>query len=80
MDGKRLRTHNDYTTVGKVFLLFLSSIIISEITKVMDQNEMFKTLTVKELLYELKKIKINYLHKDGKPIISEVSKKTTENF
>ena len=80
MDGKRLRTHNDYTTVGKVFLLFLSSIIISEITKVMDQNELFRTLTVKELLYELKKIKINYLDKDGKPIISEVSKKQRKIF
>lgn len=80
MDGKRLRTHNDYTAQGKIFLLFLSSIIISEITKVMDQNELFKTLTVKELLYELKKIKINHLAKDGKPIISEVSKKQRKIF
>ncbi len=75
MDGKRLRTHNDHTSVGKIFVLFISSIIISEITKIMNQENLFKNLTVKELLYELRKIKINNLTKDGKPIISEVSKK-----
>jgi len=80
MDGKRLRTHNDHTTVGKIFLLFITSIIISKITEVMNRNELFKTLTVTELLYELKKIKINHLAKDGKPIISEVSKKQRKLF
>lgn len=75
MDGKRLRTHNDFTTLGKIFKLFISSIIMSEITRVMNQNELFKVLTIKEVLYELRKIKINNLSKDGNPIISEISKK-----
>ena len=75
MDGKRLRTHNDYTTQGKIFLLFISVILCSEITKIMNQKEFFKTFTIKELLYELRKIKINNIAKDGKPIVSEISKK-----
>lgn len=74
IDAKRLRVHNDYTMQGKLFVLFLALTIHSEIKRVMDLKEMFKKFTVKELLYELKKIKINYLPKDGKPIISEISK------
>ena len=62
-DGKRLRTHNDYTTIGKVFFMFISVIISSEITRVMNQKKLFKTFTVKELLYELRKIKINNIAK-----------------
>lgn len=80
MDGKRLRTHNDHTTMGKIFLLFIASIIISEISRIMEQENLFKTYTVRELLYETRKIKINHLAKDGKPIISEVSKKQRKIF
>lgn len=80
MDGKRLRTHNDYTTQGKIFLLFISVILCSEITKIMNQKELFKTFTVKELMYELRKIKINNIAKDGKPIVSEISKKQRKIF
>ena len=75
MDGKRLRTHNDYTTAGKLFVLFISLIVYSEIIKVMNHEKLFKTYTVKELLYELKKIKINHIAKDGKPMVGEISKK-----
>jgi transposase len=80
MDGKRLRTHNDHTTMGKIFLLFIASIIISEISTIMEKENIFKTYTVRELLYEMRKIKINHLAKDGKPIISEVSKKQRKIF
>ena len=79
-DGKRLRTHKDYTTIGKIFFMFISLIVSSEITKVMNQKELFKTFTVKELLYELRKIKINNIAKDGKPIVSEISKKQRKIF
>jgi hypothetical protein len=46
----------------------------------MNQNKLFKTYTIKELLYELRKIKINHIAKDGKPIVSEVSKKQKTIF
>lgn len=75
LDAKRLRTHNGFTTQGKIFTMFISLVIHSEIVRVMNQNDLFKTRTVKELLLELKKIKINYLHPSGKPIVSEISKK-----
>ncbi len=75
MDGKRLRTHNDHTTAGKLFVLFIALAIYSEIIRVMNQQKLFKTYTVKELLYELKKIKINSIAENGKPIVSEISKK-----
>ena len=75
MDCKRLRTHNDYTTSGKLFVMFISLLIYSEIIRIMNQEKLFKTLTIKEVLYELRKIKINNFIKDGNPIISEVSTK-----
>ena len=80
MDGKRLRTHNDHTTTGKLFVMFISLVIYYEIIRVMNQNKLFKTYTIKELLYELRKIKINHIAKDGKPIVSEVSKKQKTIF
>ena len=77
MDGKRLRTHNDYTTLGKLFILFVSIIIYSEITRVMNKCNLFKNYTLIELLLELNKIKINTIkgENDDSVIISEVSKK-----
>ncbi|PIV58229.1 MAG: hypothetical protein COS14_10700 [Bacteroidetes bacterium CG02_land_8_20_14_3_00_31_25] len=46
----------------------------------MNQKKIFKTFTVKELLYELRKIKINNIAKDGKSIVSEISKKQRNIF
>ena len=60
--------------------MFISVIISSEITRVMNQKKIFKTFTVKELLYELRKIKINNIAKDGKLIVSEISKKQRNIF
>lgn len=80
MDGKRLRTHNDYTTAGKMFLLFVALILHSEILRVMNANQLFKIYTVKELLLELKKIKINQIQSDGKPMVGEISKKQRTIF
>jgi len=60
--------------------MFISVIISSEITRVMNQKKIFKTFTVKELLYELRKIKINNIAKDVKSIVSEISKKQRNIF
>lgn len=75
LDAKRLRTHNDFTSTGKLFVIFIALIIQSEIIKIMNENNLFKLYTVKELLLEMKKIKINQLQKDKPPIVSELSKK-----
>ena len=60
--------------------MFISVIISSEITRVMNHKKIFKTFTVKQLLYELRKIKINNIAKDGKLIVSEISKKQRNIF
>lgn len=80
MDGKRLRTHNDHTTTGKLFIVFISLVIYSEIIRVMNQKDLFKSYTIKELLYELRKIKINHIAKDGRRMVSEISKKQKNIF
>ena len=74
LDAKRLRFHNNYTMQGKLFIMFIALVVYSEISRVMNDKNLFKKFTVKELLYELKKIKINQLPKDGQPMISEISK------
>lgn len=75
MDAQRLRTHKEYTTKGKLFVMFIALIIYAEISRTMKEQQLFKNYSVKELLYELRKIKINFISSDGKPIISEISKK-----
>ncbi len=79
MDGNRLRNHNDYTMYGKMFVKFIAATVYSEIVKEMNNKKLFKTLTVKELLFELKKVKIAKL-KGNKKIVSEISKRSKTIF
>lgn len=75
LDAKRVRMNKDDTATAKLFILFIALIIHAQMTRIMKEHDLFKQYTIKELLLELKKIKINYLSKDQIPIISEVSKK-----
>lgn len=73
INENRLRVHSQYNADAKLFVDFLALIIQSEIIRVMRKKNLFKLYTVKELLFELKKIKRTQM--DGQTIISEISKK-----
>ena len=73
MDGNRLRAHSQYNTEARLFIKFLALVIQSEIIKTMRGANLFKKYTVRELLAELKNIKLAQIN--GQTIITEVSKK-----
>ncbi len=79
IERKRLRIHTQETFEGRLFLDFLALIIYSRISSVMRKEGINKDLTVQELMYELKKIKLIRLGV-RKTIITEVSKKQRELF
>lgn len=72
MDGDRLRAHSQYNSDARLFIKFISLIILSEIIKIMRDKKLFKRYTVKEMLATLRKIKITSF--DNEHIISEVTK------
>ncbi|MHA2219010.1 MAG: IS1634 family transposase [Candidatus Hodarchaeales archaeon] len=58
IDGDRLRAHSNYSMHGRLFIKFISLIIHTEISKAMKKKKLFEKYSVKELLAELKKIKV----------------------
>jgi len=79
LDTQRLRTHNEHTTKGKIFIKFISLILYSAISQTMKEKKLFKKYTIKELLAEIKKVKINQLG-NNQPILSEISKRQNDIF
>lgn len=62
MDGKRLRSHSTYSNNGKLFIKFIALILYTQISNYMNKSELFKSYFLKELLIELKKIKISKIN------------------
>jgi transposase len=72
MDTKRLRSHSNYNTEGRIFIKFIALIMHSYISHNMKNKKLFKQYSVKELLIKLSQIKhVNY---KKERIISEISK------
>lgn len=79
IDGNRLRAHNKYTNDGRLFVRFVTLILMSHLSYVMREKDLFKTFSMKELIADLKKIKHIKLF-ETTPIISELSKKQKNIF
>jgi len=58
IDGNRLKVHSQYTFQGRLFIKFISLILYSEISNTMKEKKLFKSYSVKEILAEMKKIRI----------------------
>lgn len=78
-DGKRLRVHSKYTADGKLFVKFIALIIYMKISQVMKNHNLFEKYTLKEMLFELRKIRFNYVD-NFEPFVSEISKRQKEIF
>lgn len=71
---KRLRIHSQEALEGLLFIEFISLILYSAISKGMRESGLNTSLTIPEILFELRKIK-NIRFGRKKTIISEISKK-----
>lgn len=69
----RIRTKNSNSMKGKLFVLFIASILKSYFNRIATEKLLFKKYTSKEMFLSLKKLKIFRLASDAK-IISELSK------
>ena len=58
LDGKRLRSNSREVIEGRLFVKFLSLILYSGIQNNMRSEGMYKKYSIKEIIYELKKLKI----------------------
>jgi len=70
---KRTRTKSLTTTKGSIFINFLALIILSRITQVMAEKNLFKIFSKQELFKNLDKLKIFTLS-NGKPLLAEITK------
>jgi transposase len=62
IDLGRLRVHSQNSMQNKVFVGFLSLIMLSHIHKVMAEKDLYKDMTMKELLMILRKLRIQYIN------------------
>ena len=72
IDLGRLRVHSQNSMQNKVFVGFLSLILLSHIHKVMAEKDLYKDMTMKELLIILRKLRVQYIN--GTRILFPVSK------
>jgi transposase len=78
-DGRRLRGHSTDAIMGRVFLKFLSLILYSAVTTTMRTQGLFTRYSVRELLCELKKIRLVEM-KNGTQVLTEISKRQKDIF
>jgi transposase len=79
LDGQRLRAHSSDAIAGRVFLKFLSLIVYSALQRTMREHQLFLEYSVRELLYELKKLRVVEMV-NGKCVLTEVSKRQRHIF
>jgi transposase len=61
LDLHRLRIHSDTAMRSKVFIGFVSLILMSHIHNVMLSKDFYKSLTMLELIRQLEKVKVQYI-------------------
>lgn len=79
LESGRLRVSSKEAMEGRIFLTFLSLILYSEVSRVMKEKDLYKTYTLSEVFFELKKLRIVTLT-NGKNYLTEVSKKQRNLF
>lgn len=78
-DGKRLRGSTKDTVEGRLFLKFLSLILYSALGNIMREQHLFKQYSIREIMYELKKLRIVEMSNDTS-YLTEVSKRQRKIF
>jgi hypothetical protein len=58
IDLNRIRVHSQESMQNKVFIGFLALILLSHINKVMVQKKMYRDMSMKDMLFTLKKLRV----------------------
>jgi transposase len=78
LDQNRLSVHSSKAVDSKLFINFISMILISKIHLVMDDMDLYKSYTLFELFLKLNQIKITYIN--DKKFITPVTAAVTEIY
>jgi transposase len=78
LDFHRLRIHSDTVMRGKLFVGFISLILLSHIQTIMLKYDMYKKWTLKELIRQLEKLHVQYI--SGNRILFPLTKSQKEIF
>lgn len=79
LDTERLRVSSKEAMEGRIFLTFLSLILHSEVSRVMKEKDLYKTYTLSEVFFELKKLRLVTLT-NGRSYLTEASRKQRDLF
>ena len=79
LESGRLRVSSKEAMEGRIFLTFLSLILYSEVNRLMKEKDLYKTYTLSEVFFELKKLRIVTLT-NGKSYLTEISKRQRNLF
>jgi transposase len=74
----RLRVHSDNAMQNKIFIGFVALILTAHIHKVMLDNHMYDSWTMKKLIKILERLKVHYIKKDR--IVSPLTKEQKSIF
>ena len=74
IDSKRLRSHNQDTAMGRLFVKFIALLQRSKILSTIKNDDKLKKYSLCEIMSELKKLKLNQFSQDNK-LLSELTKK-----
>jgi transposase len=77
-DLKRLRVDSQESMCNKLFIGFISLIVLSHMNKIMLQSGLYKKMTLKEMIFILKTLRIQYIN--GQPILFPLTKEQKSIF
>lgn len=75
---KRLRVHSQQAMNSKVFVTFIALILSSHIHKVMLDNDLYKSMTMKDLIQTMEKLKVQIINNNR--ILFPLSKKQKDIY
>ena len=78
LNFNRLRVHREDTMEGKILVGFLALIVISHIHKIMSSKNLYKDITIRELIRIMAELKI--LEIDGKTCLNPCTKRQNDLF
>jgi len=78
LDCARLRVHNQDRMQSKLFIGFIALILLSELHRVMCQKELYKDITMKELIRTLSKLRLQIINDIR--ILNPITKKQRSIF
>lgn len=78
IDCKRLRVHSEEAMQGRLFIQYIALIIASQIQRIMKEHDLYKRLTMPDLINEMKSIQEIHISGKREPVYTTLTKQQRE--